>query len=134
LVGSVLLKDLVVDEREFDQSELAGGLSQFLRLGSGGDLRPGDAWDRLSERAKVVAVLLAYKAGAALAIRTGDDGTAREISDASGVGYGTVRPTLRELLKEHLVHQPARGKYAVPSMRVRQALRVLTSGRSAHVN
>ncbi len=107
---------------------------QFLRLGSSGELRPGEAWDGLSERAKVVAVLLAFKASAALEMRASDAGTALDISRASGVAYGTVRPTLRDLLKEHLVHQPARGKYAVPSMRVRQALRVLTSRSHASGN
>jgi hypothetical protein len=128
------LQDLVIDEREFDQSELAEGLMGFVRLGNNGELRPGDGWDGLSERAKIIAVLLALKASAALQLRADDAGTALDISHASGVAYGTVRPTLRSLLQEHLVQQPARGRYAIPSMRVKQALRVLTLRRHSNGN
>ncbi len=119
------LTDLVVDEREFDQAAMADGLIKYVRLGSNAELRPGEEWDGLSERAKVVAVLLAYKAAATLEMRPDDSGTALEISRASGVAHGTVRPTLRGLLEEHVLQQPARGRYAVPSMRVNQALRLL---------
>ncbi len=126
------LRDLLVDEREFDQAEMAEGLMPFVRLGSNGQLRPGDEWDALSERAKVVAVLLGYKASAALQLRPDDSGSALEISQSSGVAHGTVRPTLRDLLDEHLVQQPARGRYCVPSMRVKPALRTLTSKRGSN--
>lgn len=128
------LRDLLVHERDFDQAELVDGLIRFVRLGANGELRPGEAWDGLSERAKVVAVLLAYKASAALELRADDAGTAREISMASGVLHGTVRPTLRDLLGEHLLQQPARGRYSVPSIRVNKALRLLTVKGNANGN
>lgn len=126
------LRDLVVDEQEFDRSEMTDGLMGYVRLGSGGQLRPGELWDSLPERAKVVAVLLAFKAAAALELRADESSSALEIAQASGVAHGTVRPVLRSLLELHLLQQPSRGMYSVQAMRVSQALGLLTVTRDSN--
>ena len=126
------LRDLVVDEQKFDQAELADGLMKYVRLGSTGQLRPGESWDDLSERAKVLAVVLGFKAAAVLELRQDESGSASEIAEASGVAPGTVRPVLRDLLDHHLLRQQGRGRYAVQEMRVSQALRLITGRRESN--
>src|SRR5260221_10748033 len=85
------LRDLVVDEQEFDKAEMTEGLMRYVRLGSSGQLRPGESWDVLPERSKVLAVLLAFKAAAALGLRADESSSALEVAQASGVAHGTVR-------------------------------------------
>jgi hypothetical protein len=126
------LKDLLVDEQEFDQAEMAEGLMKYVRIGSAGQLRPGESWGELSERSKVLAVVLAFKAAATLGLRTNETASAAEIVQASGTAAGTVYPALRELVDLHFLVQPARGMYAVQGMRVSQALRLLTIRRESN--
>ena len=121
------LRDLIVNEQEFDQAAMADGLLRFVRLGSAGELRPGEAWDNLTERSKVLAVVLAFKAARALGLRENESASSSEIAEASGVAPGTVRPVLRHLLDLHLLQQPSRGRYGVQGMRVGQALRLLAT-------
>ncbi len=124
------LRDLVVNEQEFDQAAVADALMPFVRLSGAGEMRPADGWGSLPQRSKVLTTLLAYRAAFAMEMRPSPAAGPAEIARATNINPGTVRPALRDLADLRVVQQDPEGAYFVPPMQVPAALRLVQGQRA----
>jgi hypothetical protein len=126
------LSDLLINEREVDESVLAQGLAGIVGVTEAGTVRPLEGWDRLNERGKLLALLLGLMAAEIMGKRQRVGITPTEAAALAGVAEGTAKRTLRELLTHRLVEQEGRGRYAVSTVAMRAALRDMSAGRQRH--
>lgn len=119
------LQALLVDETEIAREELASGLSPFVRLTSSGALVLEPSFEALGARQKVLCALLALKALHLLELREKPTAGPAEISSASGIPSGTVKPRLRELASDRLVIADG-GRYEIPNHALRRVLDEIT--------
>lgn len=108
------LKDLVVDEEEIDQELLTEILTPHVRITKQAG-RPvfTPQFSSLSSTGKILVYLLARRAAVKLGLtKEPPQATPKEISDATGVKYGTVKPAVVGLARQGLLSTQA-GKYSV---------------------
>ena|SRR5438445_532760 len=122
------LEDLLVDEDALDRDALGAGLGPYLKVGKTGTLRPADGWRNLTQRDRVLAVLLGIKAGHVLGVRDHEEASATEVTEQVGAAGGTVRPILRGLMEAGFIAQGRSGAYFVPAMAVPRAVASLGAG------
>lgn len=114
------LDQLFVEGNSFDRALLAAIVqprAQIFQDRGTFQIRFTLAGDQLKVREKILIYLLARKA---LALKDATNQTVestspQEIEKATGIGGGTLRPTLRKLLDEKLLVQNENGAYSVPN-------------------
>jgi len=107
------LEDLVIDVPAIDRALLAGTLAPYVRLSETGALVPlAPGWATLSTERAVVVCLLAFRAAAALGLRADGAAAPAEITRATGLPGGSVRPALVRLLRaRRIVRIPHAGRF-----------------------
>jgi hypothetical protein len=115
------LEALVVNQNEVDRAALARGLAPFIGIDRDSRtyaFRPG-VRERLDNRQRVVASLLARKAMGLLMPDYVEPASPKVLERETGVGGGTLRPILKDLATRRLVEKNADGyrvaTYAVDS-------------------
>lgn len=95
------LEALIVDEDDIDRELLSKTLAPYVRLAK----RTGTPvftaeFRNLSANGKIIVFLLARQAGITLGIFKGTpEATPKEISDGTGVKYGTTKPSVVTLTR-----------------------------------
>ena len=125
------LEDLVVDEMALAKEHLAKGLAPYVGLTERGEVVFTEAARQLTAAKRLLAVLLAMRAGRVLGLRREAGATPVELSACTGIPAGTVRPKLAELRRAHLVSKEG-GRYVVPIASIRLAITALPMLRPAH--
>lgn len=83
-------------------------------------LIPTSEYEKLKEKQKVLICLLSRKAMKLRNMVEDEHISPTEISEASGVKIGTVKPTVRDYLKANLLKQDERG-YFIPNYALERA-------------
>lgn len=120
------LRRLVVTPDVIAEDEIADALERYVRLTPEGDVVFHEAFGQLKAREQVLCLLLALRAAEMLGLRGSCSLTPQEVSKASGMAGGTVRPKLSALVKARLVSKDE-GKYCIPIHAVAVATRTLLS-------
>src|SRR5436309_886206 len=110
------LEGLLTDETEINETLLSQILSQYVKIAnrSGLPIFTQD-YARLTNAGKILVYLLTRKAAIALGLlNEGEAVTPREISEASGVAYDSVKPTLSSLARARVVSR-IDGRYTCPN-------------------
>lgn len=115
------LKELVVNEADIAEEDLADALRPYLRFTSTGGLLPEAAFFELTTEQRVLCVLLAVQALRMLGMRDDDEVGPTDIVELSGMAAGSVRPKLSALRKARLATAKA-GKYRIPVPAIRLAM------------
>ena len=119
------LEDLLVSGAELDRQLVAGVLKSVLGIDKDSlRVRPGERWNGLSARAKILAYFLARKAMMALGLPLSQEETAPLlVASETGIPRGTVYPTLKELYESRpqLVERDDESRYWVPDWAVKNA-------------
>lgn len=109
------LEDLLVDEGEINKELLAALLAPYVRLSRDTASVILTATGRaLSNKPKIIVYLLARKALRALSLIESEGASTGDVTNNTGIPGGSVRPTLRNLLRDTLVAQTDEGDYYVP--------------------
>ena len=110
------LEELLVSSKDINRGLVADLLEPFTRIDADAcEIVPTSSWPRLSNESKSLIYLLARKAMVALDLPVGTEGaTPQEIERATGVLGNSLRPVLKRLLDQRLVHK-ADGRYYVPN-------------------
>lgn len=108
------LSDLVKKDEDVREELLAGALFPFMEFTESGELLPTPAYKRLDTKKKVVVILLCGLALSQLGKRKNYKLTPKEITTASGIPAGSVRPALKGLLKDRIVAME-NGEYWIPT-------------------
>jgi len=116
------LGDLLVSGAELDRQLVAGVLKPVLGIDKDSlRVRPGERWNDLSARAKILAFLLGRKAMIALGLSIPQEAVAPlQIIAETGIPKGTVAPKLKVLYESRpqLVDRDAQSRYWVPDWAV----------------
>lgn len=123
------LEDLLVDRAELDRKLLAEVLVGFVGIDGGRKeivTRPG--WEKLGVEQKVLVLLLARKAMAAMPeVGLETEGMSpKDIEAATGVRGGTLRPALSGMRKQSRLAQDKAKRYYVPTHAVNAVCSVIT--------
>jgi len=89
-------------------------LGVYLRLAEQGDIVPTKHWDELPNRQKVILFLLSRRAAYEQGMVNEIAVSARDIARQTGVKAGSVRPVLRDLVRDGIVQQDAKQRYLLP--------------------
>lgn len=116
------LEKLLADESKINESLLSDVLARYVKIGKETGLPIfTPEYAKLSNSGKIVVYLLARKAAFALRILKGAEPvTPKEISEATGVPYDSVKPTLSSLAKSRIVTREG-GQYSFPNHLLLQA-------------
>jgi hypothetical protein len=86
------LVPLVIDTADVAREELARVLEPYVRLTREGELVLQPAFEDLAARERLIAALLAVRAGELLGLRSAPGASPHEIERLTGMAEGTVRP------------------------------------------
>ena len=118
--------DLLIDEEEVSETLLTETLINYIRIGDeSGSIVPQDAYEDLTNREKVVIILLAQHALKGLDMADKQWLTPSEISERSGIKKGSVYPAVRELDDKGIVDNND-GSYQIPTHSLETAKRHIT--------
>lgn len=118
-------EDLLIDEEEVSETLLTETLIDYIRIGDeSGSIVPQDAYEDLTNREKVVVVLLAQHALEGLDMADEQWLTPSEIAERSGIKKGSVYPAVRELDEAGIVDTDD-GSYRIPTHSLETAKRHL---------
>ena len=115
---------LVIDAADVAREELAQVLEPYVRLTREGELVLQPDFEHLAARERLIAALLAFRAGQLLELRSAPGASPQDIERLTGMAGGTVRPTLSQLLRQRIVARE-QGQYLIPAHSVRRAAGVL---------
>ncbi len=127
------IEELFVDSGEVDQQLLVTVLKPYLRIDPKRlIIRPEAKWKGASNRARLIAFLLARKALVAkiLIAREDEAISPAEIIKGTGVPSGSVYPTLKELFeaRPQVVDKEREARYLIPDWAVNTACDILQEG------
>jgi hypothetical protein len=130
------LDDLFVETAELDRELIGTVLKPYLVIDrSTLAIRPQARWRTASNRARIIAYLLARKAMRAHGAITPDAERVPpgQIINATGLPRGSVYPTLKELYeaRPQAIDKDSRANYWVPDWGVQAACEILQEGNSA---
>ncbi len=110
------LERLLADESDLNRNMLSEVLAPFVKIGkeSGTPIFTAKYSD-LANDGKIIVYLLSKKAAVALGVTKEDEkATPKEISQATGVPYDSVKPTVSHLAREQILTREA-GRYFFPN-------------------
>ncbi len=116
------LEKLLANEAELNRGLLSSVLLPYVRIGreSGSPIFTPE-FSRLTNSGKIVVYLLSRKAASAMGVSNiTESATPREISEATGISYGSVKPTVSDLARKHVLVR-TEGQYSFPSHLLLQA-------------
>lgn len=107
------LGELLVDEEELNRELLYTTLSPFICISkTSNKIIPTENYSELSEKNKILVFLLAKKAMKILNLGVEkESANPTEVSQNTGVKYGTVKPTLSYLARENILAKNSTGYY-----------------------
>jgi len=110
------LERLLADETQVNEDLLGEVLSQYVKIGKGSGLPIFTSdFARLTNTGKIIVYLLSRKAATALGLLTESESvTPKEVSEATGVAYDSVKPTLSGLARARVVSR-SDGRYSCPN-------------------
>ena len=118
-------EDLLIDEEEVSETLLSETLIEYIRIGDeSGSIVPQDAYEDLTNREKVVVILLAQHALEGLDMADEQWLTPSQIAERSGIKKGSVYPAVRELDDADIVENDD-GSYRIPTHSLETAKRHL---------
>jgi len=124
------LDSLIVKETDvIDKKLLASFLKNYVRITESGEFIFEEKFFLLDAKKKIVIFLLARKVMKIKnigALDTEEVGP-KEISDKSGIPFGTVGRTVRELVEKQIIKE-REGKYFVPNFNLNKINSVLDLG------
>jgi len=114
------LKDLVIKSSKEAERILYIVLKDYVRFDEETkDIIFLEKFYELSEKEKVLLMLLAYKALEILGWVEGSSLSPKEVSDKTGVNYNTTKDFLNKLSKDKIITKVGRGKYRIDVSRLR---------------
>lgn len=117
--------DLLIDEKEVSETLLTETLIDYIRIGDeSGSIVPQEAYEELTNRKKVVVILLAQHALEGLEMNDQQWLTPTEIAEKSGIKKNSVYPAVRELDDGGVVETDD-GSYRIPTHSLETAKREL---------
>jgi len=119
------LDDLLIDEEELSESLLAETLIEYIRIGEdNGTIIPQPEYEDLTNRQKIVVILLAQHALEKLDIAEDEWLSPTDIAERSGIKKGSVYPVVRTLENDG-VFKNNDGSYRLPVYSFEAAKEVL---------
>lgn len=113
--NQMTFEDLLIDEEVVSETLLTETLIDYIRVGDeSGSIVPQDAYEELTNREKVVVVLLAQHALEGLDMTDQKWLTPTEIAEKSGIKKNSVYPAVRELDDADVVKSDD-GSYRIPT-------------------
>lgn len=123
--SQLTFEDLLVDEEEVNETLLTETLVDYIRIGDeSGNLVPQNAYEELTNREKVIVVLLAQHALEGLDMTDQEWWSPTEIAEKSGIKKNSVYPAVRELDDADVVKNDD-GAYRIPTHSLETAKREL---------
>ena len=116
------LQKLVADETELSKGLLFDVLASYVRIGNktGSPLFTPE-FGRLTNPGKIIVFSLARKAAISLGLsKSSESATPTEISEATGIPYDSVKPTVSDLARKHILVRDS-GRYFYPNHLILQA-------------
>lgn len=107
------LEDLVVKDEKVTDEMLVAVLRPYVSFTEDGALLPSSVFGNLSSKLKITVVLLCAVGLHRLGKRKEKEIAPKEIAEMSGIPAGTVRPVLKDLLKNRLI-TVSNGLYTLP--------------------
>ena len=116
------LERLLADESQLNEQLLSEILSPYVKIGKESGLPIFTlAFNKLTNAGKILVYLLARRAAIVLeAFRGEASATPKEIADATGVSYDSVKPTVSALASKRIVVR-SEGRYSCPNHLILQA-------------
>lgn len=109
------LDDVFVDDTSPDKHLLASILEPYVTIGqSNGKFQPKPAYEKLNSAGKVLVTLVAQQAKVVRGVAESASLGPSDISNQSGVKVNTVKPKVRELAEEGIIHDGDDGYSAEP--------------------
>lgn len=123
------LRDLLVDAASVDRRQIAEALKGRIAIDSeSGRLVLTSGFTRLDARRKILAVLLARKAGVLLRTSEEEALSNKEVAEVTGLAPGTAAPGLKSLRELRLVGQDGKKSYLIPNAHLADAIHFLVGG------
>lgn len=117
------LASLLLDSVEVDRARIASVLKNLVGIDrESGRIVPKPAFSSLSNRRRVLAVLLAVKASELMSVTDSHAVRAGDIPKLAGVPEGSAHPILKDLRDSHRVSQTTDGLYYFSDHNVLDAL------------
>ncbi len=116
------LQELVADETELNKGLLFDILAPYVRIGNKtGSPMFTPEFGQLTNPGKIMVLLLTRKAAISLGLsKSTESATPTEISGATGIPYDSVKPTVSELARKHVLVRDS-GRYYYPNHLILQA-------------
>lgn len=126
------LESLLIDAEELDRARIASAINELVGIDRNtGAVRPhGPKYRKLSNREKILAILLGVRAAQLIGKRDNEALRASEIPGMAGIREGSTHPTLKSLRENYEVSQTDEGAYYLSDMNVITAIEVLEAARS----
>lgn len=123
------LRALLVDAASADRQQIADALKGRVAIDSeSGRLVLTSGFTRLDARRKILAVLLARKAGVLLGASAEEALSNKEVAEVTGLPPGTAAPGLKSLRELRLVGQDTNKSYFIPNAHLADAIHFLAGG------
>lgn len=121
------LTNLLLDAQQIDRALLADALIDILGIDkSSGQIVPKPGFNNLKAKKKVLAFLIGKKAAKLIGVTESESVPSIQLTTEVGIPDGTVRPKLRELLKERVISQDnSSDEYYIADFQIPIAISVL---------